>query len=834
LYEKLKTEETIMSRDPEHHKPDKENLEHEKEEILDRDKFIGDLASTIGDITESTYGGVVDRVIMDFNIVDDIRNHLVEDREYRPSDEDIARNPRIGEVWKQIEHMRNAITDPQSSDQAEGYRSILDDLASRAKDIVSSRRDADAKAAKDAAEFAASIGIPAPAPARFAPPSTASHPYSQPDILAAAPGSIKHGPTGPAAPAAPAAPGSIEKGPTGPAAPAAPAAPGQVKNGPETTGSSEAPEEKLGKIKSLLESIVDEDSDKTEKELFKKILDIVGVGYGSFFDDDAETTPASPTDPNDAAGGIPVPANPGGNPAPASPAPRRSARQTRPQPGTQSGGTPGGSGGGPGTPPPTPPQPGGPTGPEPGRPRPAPSTPDHNAGQSKTLEQEKEELQKRLAEIDKELDAPYAAKLNAYAELLAKEESKRADGGFRFSIMHWVGGPGKNRKREKRREALDEAGKALKKEVLAYLRQKVETKRQNGEYQGTDDEIAQQMSDEMFDEQRRIFGQRLQERKDEILRSESDKLRNRILAKIGSWIGMEKSTKNSLKAAAVGVGHGLVKGAAVGALTGLFGVTWPISVGVSIVAAAVGDRMIRRGIRLDAIRQGLGGQNGSRQLVDDDKFARIKEKAEGKKRSQEFMADKMLKLSRKDSYAAGDRLSKETNERLNKHKVALGIGRVAGGAVGGIGGRWVGQQLHDHTPVGQAVDRARRNVHEFFRGDTAAAAEQSQNDKINALTQQIRDLQERLEQAQAGAGSAGIDSSGSFSNWEYPWDWAVDQFGENNAVSKLYELADAAARDGHNIQWHGYGETQWLSIDGKSDTQSVLEILNKYNYGLAA
>jgi len=686
LYEKLKTEETIMSRDPEHHKPDKENLEHEKEEILDRDKFIGDLASTIGDITESTYGGVVDRVIMDFNIVDDIRNHLVEDREYRPSDEDIARNPRIGEVWKQIEHMRNAITDPQSSDQAEGYRSILDDLASRAKDIVSSRRDADAKAAKDAAEFAASIGIPAPAPARFAPPSTASHPYSQPDILAAAPGSIKHGPTGPAAPAAPAAPGSIEKGPTGPAAPAAPAAPGQVKNGPETTGSSEAPEEKLGKIKSLLESIVDEDSDKTEKELFKKILDIVGVGYGSFFDDDAETTPASPTDPNDAAGGIPVPANPGGNPAPASPAPRRSARQTRPQPGTQSGGTPGGSGGGPGTPPPTPPQPGGPTGPEPGRPRPAPSTPDHNAGQSKTLEQEKEELQKRLAEIDKELDAPYAAKLNAYAELLAKEESKRADGGFRFSIMHWVGGPGKNRKREKRREALDEAGKALKKEVLAYLRQKVETKRQNGEYQGTDDEIAQQMSDEMFDEQRRIFGQRLQERKDEILRSESDKLRNRILAKIGSWIGMEKSTKNSLKAAAVGVGHGLVKGAAVGALTGLFGVTWPISVGVSIVAAAVGDRMIRRGIRLDAIRQGLGGQNGSRQLVDDDKFARIKEKAEGKKRSQEFMADKMLKLSRKDSYAAGDRLSKETNERLNKHKVALGIGRVAGGAVGGIGG----------------------------------------------------------------------------------------------------------------------------------------------------
>ena len=607
--------------------------------------------------------------------------------------------------------------------------------------------------------------------------------------------------------------------------------------GSETTGTPEkTAEERLAEIRALLNNfigLIQENSpDESQKgvELMVKVFKAAGldIELGDILDDDAETTLASPTDPNDVAGGTPV-----------SP-PRRSARQTRPsphpQPGTQSGGAPGGSGGGPGspgTPPPAPPQPGGPTGPEPGRP--APPTPDHNAGQPKTLEQEERELEERLAKIREERNAPYAAKLDAYAELLAKEESKRADGGFRFSIMHWVGGPGNNRKRERRREALDEAGKALKKEVLAYLRQKVETKRQKGEYQGTDDEIAQQMSDEMFDEQRRIFGQRLQERKDEILRSESDKLRNRILAKIGSWIGMEKSTKNSLKAAAVGVGHGLVKGAAVGALTGLFGVTWPISVGVSIVAAAVGDRMIRRGIRLDAIRQGLGGQNGSRQLVDDDKFARIKEKAEGKKRSQEFMADKMLKLSRKDSYAAGDRLSKETNERLNKHKVALGIGRLAGGAVGGLGGRWVGQQLHDHTPVGQAVDSAKRNVHEFIhREDTAAAAaEREYQGKIDELNRRIDELNNRLERAAAG----NIDNSGSFSNWEYPWDWAVDQFGENNAISKLYELADAAARDGHNIQWHGYGDTQWLSIDGKSDTATVLETLAKYmkdDYGLAA
>jgi len=649
----------------------KKDPEHVIREILDEDKYISSLVSKVNSLKESDSDGYVRFVARDASIVAGVFDRLVVDPNYEPSAEELERDSRLGEVWRSLKNMHDAITGSQSSDQVKrAYYSIVDGLVSEAAEAVSS------KASRNAG--------------------------TRPETVA---------------------------------------------------------------------------------------------GRGN----DNEVTPVAqaPRTPDNDAGG-----------SPASP----DVRTAPPTPDSNAGGSP--------------------ASPDV---RTAPPTPDHDAGRPETKEQRRKRLEKELAELNEELDAPYAAKLDAYAELLAKEESKRADGGFRFSIMHWVGGRGENRKRERRREALDEAGKALKKEVLAYLRQKVKTKRQNGEYQGTDDEIAQQMSDEMFDEQRKIFGQRLQERKDEILRSESDKLRNRILAKIGSWIGMEKSTKNSLKAAAVGVGHGLVKGAAVGALTGLFGVTWPISVGVSIVAAAVGDRMIRRGVRLDAIRQGLGGQNGSRQLVDDDKFARIKEKAEGKKRSQEFMADKMLKLSRKDSYAAGDRLSKETDERIGKHKVALGIGRVAGGAVGGLGGRWVGQQLHDHTPVGQAVDSAKRNVHEFIhREDTAAAAaEREYQGKIDELNRRIDELNNRLERAAAD----NIDNSGSFSNWEYPWDWAVDQFGENNAISKLYELADAAARDGHNIQWHGYGDTQWLSIDGNSDTATVLETLAKYmkdNYGLAA
>ena len=447
----------------------------------------------------------------------------------------------------------------------------------------------------------------------------------------------------------------------------------------------------------------------------------------------------------------------------------------------------------------------------------------------------RDELMAELAELNKELDIPYAKKLDEYARLLAKEESKRAD-GFRFSVMHWIGTPGKERKREKRREELDSAGDALKKEVLTYLADKVKTKRRNGEYNGSDDEIAQQMSDEMFDEQRRIFGSELQERKDEILRDEGDKLRNRILAKIGSWVSMKGSRKDSLKAAAVGAGHGFAKGMAVGAATTLFGVSWPISMGAGVAAAVVGDRMIRRGVRLDAMKQNLDEQNGSRQIVNDEQFARIKEEAQGKKRSQKFMANKMLKLSREDSYAASDRLSEETDERIHRHKVALGLGRLVGGAAGGYAGRYVGEFLHDHTQAGQIVDNLKDRMH----GDSAEATSVD-----NQPTDESSDHnhEDNTGDTSSGDDNPVPDDTGSSDNItqaptedfsayddQYPWSWVADQFegGEEGASAKLHELAEAAARDGHDIQWHGYGETEWLSIDGDSNTRAIINTLNKY------
>ena len=445
----------------------------------------------------------------------------------------------------------------------------------------------------------------------------------------------------------------------------------------------------------------------------------------------------------------------------------------------------------------------GPEGTNPGAPRPANDGPEGTSqpGQNLNRQPNPEKL-------------PFFEDLDRYARLLALEESKGGNRGIISRI--WTSR--ENRRRAERLSYMRDVEDDLREQVMEHLSEKVNAKRQRGEYNGTDDEIAQQMSDEMFDEQRRIFGM-IQRKKNEALEEEAGKWHNRVLAKLGSFIAARGSKKKSnLKAGAVGFAHGAVKGTAVGVISGLFGAVWPISMAAGAVASFAGDAAIRRGVRLDAMQQ-RRKKRGIREVAGDDEFSQIKEAAGriGGLQGQQHVADELFKRTRKAAEEDRDKISREVEQRIKDNGVALALGRLAGGAVGGLGGRWVGQQLHDHTPVGHMADSLRDKI----MGDKAEAAAASNS---------------------GGGGSGGGGSGGNpggpppapteadFSGYtdKYPWDWAVDQFGENNAISKLYELADAAAQDGHNIQWHGYGDTQWLSIDGNSDTKTVLEILNNY------
>ena len=76
--------------------------------------------------------------------------------------------------------------------------------------------------------------------------------------------------------------------------------------------------------------------------------------------------------------------------------------------------------------------------------------------------------------------------------------------------------------------------------------------------------------------------------------------------------------------------------------------------------------------------------------------------------------------------------------------------------------------------------------------------------------------------------SANLDTS-NFSSYDYPYSWAADKFGAENAMDKLHYLADKAMADGHTVQWFNNPDgSVWMKVDGSSVTADVLKVLNKY------
>lgn len=73
-----------------------------------------------------------------------------------------------------------------------------------------------------------------------------------------------------------------------------------------------------------------------------------------------------------------------------------------------------------------------------------------------------------------------------------------------------------------------------------------------------------------------------------------------------------------------------------------------------------------------------------------------------------------------------------------------------------------------------------------------------------------------------------LQADPTIGNYDYPWNWAADTFGAEGASDTLKQLSELAAQDGHSIQWSGDGMSEWVQVDGMSDTQSVLDILSRY------
>ena len=390
--------------------------------------------------------------------------------------------------------------------------------------------------------------------------------------------------------------------------------------------------------------------------------------------------------------------------------------------------------------------------------------------------------------------AKYNSAMAEYAELKADAETKAKGFGINFKLFgHNIS---RQSGREKREPALIEAENNLKASAINYIKARVEKKKQNGEYEGTEDEINQKMSDEAFDLMRGLLDNNVRKATNDVLTERQEKRKfGKVLAYVGSYLNdggkWSRRFKNGVPGFAIGLGLSLAS------------LGWPISTAVSAVAVGA----VRRSSRLAAIDENLKAhqdeQGNAKGTVSDEEYATYRRSGESRQdlsKGMEYLAGLMLAASKKNSYDDSDKASKEARKNVTAFGVGAALGAVAGisfnilnsdvSATQNTNGKGAGGDLNKTPPNGAGK--------QIGTGDI-------------------------------GGGGAPLQPPdfSTYSN-QYPWNWAANTFGIENATPRLQELAAAAAQDGHTVEWIGSGTGQRLKIDGVSDTVSVISKLNKY------
>ena len=369
--------------------------------------------------------------------------------------------------------------------------------------------------------------------------------------------------------------------------------------------------------------------------------------------------------------------------------------------------------------------------------------------------------------------------------------------------------------REEREVKLATAGEALKKAVLELVKSRVDAKRKNGEYSGTEDEINQQMSDDMFDGTRQLLDINVREAVNNILESQLHSGMNRLITPIGRFVNPEKKKKT----AKVGV---FAAGAFAGVTFGrtLSGVGWPITSLVSLTARGI----VKKGARNAAVERNLAKHRDEDSkavaMHGDEVFSKLKERHLGNTQGNAGeavanIANIILETQRGSADVDADRADHESRMATLAFSSGWAIGAIAT-AITEATGLFDGDSPEAPGAGGagthpEAPGAGGAGTHPEAPGAGGAGANASHG----------------IGNGGAGSPDAINVPEPDFSEYDHPWNWAFDNFGEY-AESKLYELADMAKQNGYDVEWHGSGVNRWLSVNGDSNPAYVIKVLNKF------
>jgi hypothetical protein len=373
--------------------------------------------------------------------------------------------------------------------------------------------------------------------------------------------------------------------------------------------------------------------------------------------------------------------------------------------------------------------------------------------------------------------------------------------------------------RERREQKLREAEDKVKECALALAKSRAENIENTADL--SEDEIAQMKSDAAFGELRSLLDVNVRQAiNDELTeRQEKRHFGDKLLASVGKWLNGGSKWGRRLR--------NFGPGFATGALLPVFGVSnIPVLAGVTTVAGS----LIHRGSRLAAADENLkrhqDDEGKAKAQFDAAEVAKMREEAEkmtasrpddGKEAIGHF-ADWMMHSSRQKSYEDADRAAKEAETNAGLFALGAGLGKLANLGAHTALEKW----STDASAASAPETEAPSSGNETANADLSPSGDSGNNKTLN-------DAMDRLTHGSDGSGGEALTNA-DFSAYEdqFPWNWAADNFGTENAASKLHELADMAAQNGYDVEWHGSGANEWVSINGDSNTTSVLKVLSQY------
>ena len=343
--------------------------------------------------------------------------------------------------------------------------------------------------------------------------------------------------------------------------------------------------------------------------------------------------------------------------------------------------------------------------------------------------------------------------------------------------------------KKKRQEALEAAAKELKERELEYMRlkfaDKIEAAKQDPEKQA---ELAAEMAQAAFASMRETS--KMTTDKYDSMLDDRGKFK-KAAAKVGKWFNKGGRIAQLLKLGGTGF--------AVGATTATFA-GWPITTAVGIVTEL--------GVA-GATKQAVLEEHRGEDRIADARLETIDPSFE--KAVANMKIDDVMEHAVNVSVDNLKDVSIERQDALRK-KVRSSLGKYGVGfALGGFAGKFVGDWAN--------------SAHATGAESNTAAPSQSGGDQIpqsgdkppidNSATETI-------------VNNINPDIS-NFNSYDYPWDWAVEKFGDANAMDQLHNLADKAMANGHTVEWFNNPDgTAWLKVDGSSATADVLKVLSKY------